>query len=65
MGEARIKQYNRRQFLKEHPVCCYCGDAATTTDHCPPRSFFERRGWPEGYEFPACGPCNDEGRMNE
>lgn len=65
MGEAKIKQYNRKEFLKRHPVCCYCGTTATTTDHCPPRSLFEKRSWPEGYEFPACDPCNDEGRKNE
>jgi hypothetical protein len=65
MGEGKRKQYHRNEFLKEHPVCCYCGGAATTTDHCPPRSLFEQRQWPEGYEFPACGPCNAEGRKNE
>jgi hypothetical protein len=65
MGQAKTKQYNRDRFLLEHSVCCYCGDKATTTDHCPPRSLFERRDWPEGYEFPACDFCNDEGRLNE
>lgn len=65
MGEAKRKQYNREQFLQEHPWCTYCGGLATTTDHCPPRCFFRRREWPETYEFPACGPCNQEARRDE
>lgn len=64
-GQAKRKQYNRQQFLKEHPWCAYCGAAATTTDHCPPRSFFIGRIWPERYEFPACFSCNDKGRQDE
>jgi hypothetical protein len=65
MGAAKAKQYSRQTFLKEHTRCCYCGAPATTTDHCPPRCFFPRREWPEGYEFPACKPCNDEARLDE
>jgi hypothetical protein len=65
MGEAKRKQYSREQFLREHPFCAYCGEPATTTDHCPPRCFFEQRLWPETYEFPACDPCNEEGRLDE
>jgi hypothetical protein len=65
MGQAKIKQYNRRQFLREHADCCYCGAKAETTDHCPPRAFFINRRWPEGYEFPACSSCNDAARKTE
>ena len=65
MGEARQKQYSRQEFLREHPLCCYCGDTATTTDHCPPRSCFIQRTWPEGYEFPCCESCNARGRRDE
>ncbi|MCQ4160843.1 hypothetical protein NON00_12985 [Roseomonas sp. GC11] len=65
MGEAKLKQYNRQQFLREHPTCCYCGAVATTTDHCPPRALFQNRHWPEGYEFPCCQPCNAAGRQSE
>src|SRR6185437_15712623 len=64
-GQAKQKQYSRAQFLLRHPRCAYCGGVATTTDHCPPRSFFLGRVWPETYEFPACGPCNAEGRGDE
>ena len=65
MGQARLKQYNRQQFLLHHPYCCYCGAPATTTDHCPPRSFFLGRQWPESYEFPACQGCNAQARRDE
>jgi hypothetical protein len=43
----------------------YCGDAATTTDHCPPRCFFDRRDWPETFEFASCASCNDASRLDE
>jgi hypothetical protein len=65
MGEAKRRQYSRREFLGAHRWCAYCGAQATTTDHCPPRSFFLRRIWPETYEFPACSPCNEDGRQIE
>lgn len=65
MGQAKIKQYNRKRFLAAHLYCSYCGGKATTTDHCPPRSFFANRVWPEGYEFPACESCNQEARKDE
>ncbi|GAV36526.1 hypothetical protein ROTAS13_04213 [Roseomonas sp. TAS13] len=64
-GEAKRRQYSRQQFLLQHPHCCYCGAPATTTDHCPPRSMFDGRVWPEGYEFPCCAPCNAAGRYSE
>jgi hypothetical protein len=65
MGQAKIKQRNRERFLLQHPFCVYCGAVATTTDHCPPRCFFDQRHWPETYEFPACAPCNEEARYDE
>jgi len=51
---------HRRKFLGEHPRCAFCGGEAiaTTIEHCPPRSMFQFRLWPEGFEFPACEPCN-------
>jgi hypothetical protein len=52
-------------MLLDNPGCIYCGAPATTTDHCPPRCFFEGRQWPESYEFPACARCNDEARRDE
>jgi hypothetical protein len=65
MGEARLKTTRRQQLLEAHPRCVYCGAPATTTDHCPPRCFFEGRIWPETYEFPACEPCNASARFDE
>jgi hypothetical protein len=42
------------------PHCIFCGGTvpATTVEHCPPRSLFDNRLWPEGFEFPACAACN-------
>lgn len=59
MGE---KRRSTAAFLKANPVCCFCGGsaAATTVDHQPARSLFDRREWPEGYAFPACENCNQE-----
>ena len=57
MGE---KKNRRETFLLAHPVCVFCGGGAkaTTIEHCPPRSMFQGRQWPEGFEFPACDSCN-------
>ncbi|HEX4172370.1 MAG TPA: hypothetical protein VHY82_07825 [Acetobacteraceae bacterium] len=55
----------RQGFLLGHLRCAYCGGPATTTDHCPARCCFRGRQWPEGYEFPACEPCNQAGRLDE
>lgn len=51
---------HRREFLKANPLCAFCGGStvATTIEHCPPRSMFQYRKWPEGFEFPACETCN-------
>jgi hypothetical protein len=48
------------QFLLANPWCIFCGGTtpATSREHCPPRSLFEDRAWPEGFEFPACDACN-------
>lgn len=35
------------------------------TDHIPARVLFDQRHWPEGYEFPACEPCNRISRHDE
>lgn len=34
-------------------------------DHIPARALFDQRQWPEGYEFPACEPCNRISRHDE
>jgi hypothetical protein len=65
LGDAKRKASRRLQFLEQHPLCVYCGEAASTTDHCPPRCFFLSRNWPETFEFPACEQCNAEARLDE
>lgn len=53
------------EFIADHPICCFCGGStlATTEDHVPPKILFVRKEWPEGYVFPACGPCNHGSRQ--
>ena len=48
-------------------ACIFCGglSPATTVDHQPARSLFDRREWPEGYDFPACDPCNQASKDAE
>ena len=65
MGEKKAKMSRLAEFLTRHPRYIYCGDEATTEDHCPPRCFFLGRQWPEGYSFPACQACNAEARLDE
>lgn len=57
MGEAKRKQ---RKMLEAGHACLFCGGQrlATTEEHCPPRSLFKGRHWPEGFVFPACEDCN-------
>src|SRR4051794_40646259 len=67
MGAAKGKRAIREQFLKDHPLCCFCGGAttATTEDHVPSRALFRDRQWPEGYVFPACQKCNGVSSKHE
>jgi hypothetical protein len=55
MGEGRLKQK-----ALAGKKCIYCGGGreATTWDHCPPRSLFMNKQWPEGFVFPSCEACN-------
>ena len=59
MGSATRR---RKLFLKENPLCAFCGgaEAATTIEHCPPKALFKNKIWPEGFEFPACSKCNND-----
>lgn len=51
---------HRQSFLRAHTRCAFCGGGAASEsiEHCPPRSLFQNRQWPEGFEFPACKNCN-------
>ena len=64
MGRRKVK---KEVFLKNHPVCCFCGgdQLATEEDHIPSRAIFDHRQWPEGYVFPACSSCNRRSRHSE
>lgn len=59
MGEKKNKT---QKFLKLHPKCIFCGGTvdAASIEHCPPRSLFQNRNAPEGFEFPACLSCNND-----
>ncbi|WP_319796563.1 hypothetical protein [Nitrobacter sp.] len=64
MGQAKRR---RASFLLSHPVCIFCEgqSLATTEDHQPARSLFDRKEWPEGYVFPACETCNQASKHDE
>ena len=61
MGQAKLKRQAHAAILANHSGCIYCAgtNAATTIEHMPPISVFEGRQRPKGFEFPACGPCNN------
>lgn len=61
------KKRRRLGLLGRQPLCIFCGGTtpAATVDHQPARSFFDGRIWPEGYEFPACEPCNKKSKDHE
>jgi hypothetical protein len=58
---------HRRDFLKVHSFCAFCGGKAkaTTVEHCPPRAMFQFRQWPVGFEFPSCEGCNRDSRYQD
>ncbi|CUT11569.1 hypothetical protein BF49_2649 [Bradyrhizobium sp.] len=64
LGEKKRRRLN---LLGRDPLCIFCGGTtpASTGDHQPARSFFDGRVWPEGYEFPACEPCNKKSKHHE
>ena len=51
----------KARFLREHPLCCFCGGTrpATTLDHVPPKACFQLGFCPEEFEFPSCSLCNN------
>jgi hypothetical protein len=77
LGRERRGGFNERQVGAEEAqahqsawptaVCIFCGGAtpASTIDHQPARSFFDAKLAPEGYEFPACEPCNKKSKDQE
>ncbi|MGC0322566.1 hypothetical protein ABIG06_003195 [Bradyrhizobium sp. USDA 326] len=63
---AKLGEKKRRQLdlLDRDPLCIFCAGAApaSTGDHQPARAFFDAKHAPEGYEFPACEPCNKKSK---
>jgi len=66
VSRSRLKR-RRTEFFSKHPYCCFCGghEPAVEEDHVPARAIFDRRHWPEGYNFPACKSCNEITRQDE
>jgi hypothetical protein len=50
----------KKQFLTDHPYCCFCGGTKPSVeiDHVPPKACFPKDFFPEGFESPACSSCN-------
>jgi hypothetical protein len=63
MGQAN--RHRAEIFRKSGGMCIYCGGgtAATTVDHMPPRSMFDRKDRPAGLEFASCEACNRGARL--
>lgn len=61
------KARHKKDFLAQHPLCCFCGGKTPSAelDQVPSRVFFDSRHWPEGFEFPACAMCNRVTRHDE
>ncbi|MEH2530818.1 hypothetical protein V1277_002806 [Bradyrhizobium sp. AZCC 1588] len=66
---AKLGQKKRRRLdlLGREALCIFCGGTtpASTIDHQPARAFFDAKVGPEGYEFPACEPCNKKSSAHE
>ena len=61
------KPSKRVRFLRQHPICCFCGGctASEEIDHLPSRACFDRRNFPDGFEFPTCRECNASTQKDE
>jgi hypothetical protein len=47
------------------PACVYCGNAATTRDHVPPRAIFVELQLPNLVTVPACEDCNNRASQSD
>lgn len=66
MSGEKSKKARLAALKVSDPVCCHCGVRATgSLDHAPARICFKGRIGPEGYEVPACEPCNFAVRKTE
>lgn len=67
MGQHKLKENRNQLFLRENPICIFCGGTveATTIDHVPPKIVFRSKQWPETFAFAACKPCNEATRTQD
>lgn len=66
MSGEKSKKARLAALKASDPVCCHCGVRPTQSlDHAPARICFKGRIGPEGYEVPACEPCNFAVRKTE
>jgi hypothetical protein len=56
---------NLAAFIKQHPICCFCGGQTSTRDHQPAKIVFPDKRRPKGLEFPACSTCNRQTSADE
>jgi hypothetical protein len=56
----RTVKPSKAEFLRAHPLCCFCGGRrpAFERDHAPARIVFRGKHGPDDFEFPACAECN-------
>lgn len=61
------KPSRKARFLLDYPSCYLCGgaSAAVEIDHVPPKACFPDGHYPEGFEFPACHPCNQFSKKHD
>jgi len=63
----RTVKPSKAEFLRAHPLCCFCGGRrpAFERDHAPARIVFRGKHGPDDFEFPACAECNRAAAMSE
>jgi hypothetical protein len=67
VANGKKRKRRRELFFLKHPTCYLCGglNPPTTVDHVPPQACFPSGYAPEGFEFPACYPCNQSSRVED
>jgi hypothetical protein len=51
--------------LPRFEICVYCGSAATTRDHVPPKGLLDQPWPPNLRTVPACSSCNSSWSLDE
>lgn len=57
----------KEKLIAENPLCCFCGGLkrSENTEHYPPRTLFDNKDRPKGFEFASCISCNDSSRCTD